>query len=269
MADAAQQEGELPGGTEISADVRQLPGIGTTALGIENSYPPPPSDLGWEGSHVLAALDAVEDPTLTDNPMHSILADLSVFRDPSLSVHSGFSCESKASAHIVADANSDAGRMTDTEEREVIGRTKNKPRRNTRTRRNAPRVRQSGGSMTNENMSRLSWELAYHTRVAARFFVRDRESNTYCIRLRDGLVLDDGTHYKKGAYLSERTATTFVAAVIERQPASERDAAMNEIAARAAKTSSPSPPGPDPMINSSVDARRPGGSDDPSDDSDS
>ena len=53
MADAAQQEGYLPGGLEISADVRQLPGIGTLALGIENSYPPPPSDLGWEGNQVF------------------------------------------------------------------------------------------------------------------------------------------------------------------------------------------------------------------------
>ena len=31
---------------------------------------------------------------------------LPLFRDPSLSVHSGSSCESKISAHIVADANS-------------------------------------------------------------------------------------------------------------------------------------------------------------------
>jgi hypothetical protein len=69
MADAAQQEGGLPGGHEITADVRQLPGIGTTALGIENSYPPPPSDLGWVGNQVLAAPDAVEDPIYTDNPL--------------------------------------------------------------------------------------------------------------------------------------------------------------------------------------------------------
>ena len=61
---------------------------------------------------------------------------------------------------------------------------------------------------------------------------------------------------------------TFVAAVIERQPASERDAAMNENTARAAKTSSPSPPRPDLMNNSSTDAQMPGDSDDPSDDSD-
>ena len=83
--------------------------------------------------------------------------------------------------------------------------------------------------MTNHNMARLSAELAYHEQVAARFFVRNRESSTYRIKLRDGLLLDDGTHYKKGSYLSEGTAMTFVAAVIERQPASERDAAMASI----------------------------------------
>ncbi len=124
--------------------------------------------------------------------------------------------------------------------------------------------------MTNENMSRLSSELAYHTLVAARFFVRDRPTNSYRIKMRDGLILDDGTHHRKGEYLSEETATTFVTAVIDRQSTSEREAAMNEVAARAAKTSSPSPPGPDRMTNnSSVDARMQGNSDDPSGDDDS
>ena len=88
------------------------------------------------------------------------------------------------------------------------------------------------------------------------------------IKQRDGLIFDNGTHYKKGAYLSENSAMTFVAAVIERQPASERDAAMAEHITRAAKTSSPSPPRPDQMINSSKDARMPGAPGDPGDESD-
>jgi hypothetical protein len=37
--------------------------------------------------------------------------------------------------------------------------------------------------------------------------------------MRDGLILDDGTHRKKGDYLSQETAMTFVAAVIDRQSA--------------------------------------------------
>ena len=192
------------------------------------------------------------------------LKTLSGFHDPSRSEHSGPIRKPEASAHITVDVNSDAGHATDTEEREAVPSSGSKPRRNTRAQRNAPRVRKSGGSMTNENMSRLSLELAYHTLVAARFFVRDRESNSYRVRMRDGLVLDDGTHHKKGEYLSEETATTFVTAVIDRQSASEREAAMNEVAARAAKTSSPSPPGPDLTNNSSVDARMQGNSDDPS-----
>ena len=248
MADAAHNKGEIPARIEIPGDVRQLPGIGMLASGIENSETPPPLDLGWEGNHVLAALDAAEYTMPTDNPMFSTLADLSVFHDPSLSEHSGPNREPEAPAHITADANLDAGHMTDTEEREAVATTENKPRRNTRTQRNAPRVRKSGGSMTNENMSRLSLELAYHTLVAASFFVRDRPTNSYRIKMRDGLILDDGTHHRKGECLSEETATTFVTAVIDRQSTSEREATMNEVAARAAKTSSPSPPGPDPII---------------------
>ena len=88
--------------------------------------------------------------------------------------------------------------------------------------------------MTNENMSRLSSELAYHTLVAARFFVRDRPTDSYRIKMRDGLILDDGTHHRKGEYLSQDTAMTFVAAVIDRQSAQERKAMMDEVAAGAA-----------------------------------
>ena len=213
MADAAHNKGEIPARIEIPGDVRQLPGIGMLASGIGSSETPPPLDLGWEGNHVLAALDAAEYTMPTDNPMFSTLADLSVFRDPSPSEYSGPNREPEAPAHITADANLDAGHMTDTEEREAVATTENKPRRNTRMRRTAPRVRKSGGSMTNENMSRLSLELAYHTLVAARFFVRDRPTNSYRIKMRDGLILDDGTHHRKGEYLSEETATTFVTAV--------------------------------------------------------
>ena len=79
MADAAHNKGEIPARIEIPGVVRQLPGIGTLASGIENSETPPPLDLGWEGNHVLAALDASEYTMPTDNPMFSSLADLSVF----------------------------------------------------------------------------------------------------------------------------------------------------------------------------------------------
>ena len=69
MADATHNKGEIPARTEIPGDVRQLPGIGILASGIESSESPPPLDLGWEGNHVLAALDAAEYTMPTDNPM--------------------------------------------------------------------------------------------------------------------------------------------------------------------------------------------------------
>ena len=264
MADAAQHTDETPTGHEIPGVDRTLPAVGCLASGIEHSLHPP-SDPDWEGDAVLAALEAAERTIPFDNPMLSDLADLSVFHDPSRSEYSDPIRKLNASTHITVDANSDAGHATDTEEREAVIRTRGKPRRNPRASRTAPRVRKSGGSMTNENMSRLSSELAYHTLVAARFFERDRPTDSYRIKMRDGLILDDGTHHKKGEYLSQDTAMTFVAAVIDRQSTSEREAAMNEVVARAAKTSSPSPPGPDLTTNnSSVDARMQGNSDDPS-----
>jgi hypothetical protein len=116
-------------------------------------------------------------------------------------------------------------------------------------------------------MSRLSSELAYHTLVAARFFERDRPTDSYRIKMRDGLILDDGTHHKKGEYLSQDTAMTFVAAVIDRQSTQERKAMMDEVAARAAKTIPPSQPGPDQINNSSVDVQLQG-NDEPDDDDD-
>ena len=76
MADAVQQEGGLPSGLENTTDARKLPDIGTTALGIENSYSTPPSDLGWVGGQILAAPVAFKDPIYTDNPIHSSMADL-------------------------------------------------------------------------------------------------------------------------------------------------------------------------------------------------
>ena len=102
MADAAHNKGEIPARIEIPGVVRQLPGIGTLASGIENSETPPPLDLGWEGNHVLAALDAAEYTMPTDNPMFSTLADLSVFRDPSLSEHSHTDIEPTQGGRIVS-----------------------------------------------------------------------------------------------------------------------------------------------------------------------
>ena len=60
MADAAHDTGEIPAGLEIPGVVRKLPGIGIYASGIEGSTSPPPLGLDWEGSHVLAALEAAE-----------------------------------------------------------------------------------------------------------------------------------------------------------------------------------------------------------------
>lgn len=47
--------------------------------------------------------------------------------------------------------------------------------------------------------------------------------------MRDGLIFDDGTHHKKGDYLSQETAMTFVAAVIDQQSAQERRAITIDI----------------------------------------
>jgi hypothetical protein len=55
--------------------------------------------------------------------------------------------------------------------------------------------------MTHQTMVRLSADHAYSKQVAARFFVHHRESNMYSVKKRDGLMFDNGTHYKKGAYL--------------------------------------------------------------------
>ena len=92
-------EGVLPSGDEITADVQQLLDDGKIALGIEDSHSLPPSDLGWEGGQVLAAPVAFKAPLYTDNPIHSNMADLSVFPfagNPSPSVHSRASRESRA-----------------------------------------------------------------------------------------------------------------------------------------------------------------------------
>ena len=82
MADAAHDTGEIPAGHEIPGVVRKLPGIGIHASGIEDSTTLPPLGLGWEGSDVLAALEAAEHTMPTDNPMFSDLADLSVSMIP-------------------------------------------------------------------------------------------------------------------------------------------------------------------------------------------
>ena len=82
MADAAQDTGEIPAGHEIPGVVRKLPGIGSHASGIEDSETLPPLGLGWEGSVVLAALEAAEHTIPFDNPMLSDPADLSVFMTP-------------------------------------------------------------------------------------------------------------------------------------------------------------------------------------------
>ena len=252
MADAAQDTGEIPAGHEIPGVDRTLPAVGSHASGIEYSMLAPPLDPDWEGNAVLAALVAAEQAIPFNNPMFSNLADLSVFHDPSRSEGSDPIHKPEASART-ADANSDAGQATDTEERGAVTRTRRKPSRNPRHVRTAPRVRKSGGSMTGENMSRLSSELAYHTLVAARFFVGDGPEDLYRVKMRDGLILDDGTHHKKGDYLSQETAMTFVAAVIDRQSAQERKAMIDEAAARDAKTTFPSQPGSDQINNSSVD----------------
>ena len=91
MADAVQQEGDSPGGVEITADVQQLLDDGKIALGIEDSHSLPPSDPGWEGGQVFAAQVAFKASHYTNNPIHSNMADLSVFPfvdNPSPSVHS-------------------------------------------------------------------------------------------------------------------------------------------------------------------------------------
>jgi hypothetical protein len=90
----------------------------------------------------------------------------------------------------------------------------------------------------------------------------------YSVKKRDGLMFDSGTHYKKGAYVSEDNAMTFVSAVIERQPAAEWDAATARLASREGKTFSPSPPRTDQIINSSKDALVPDVPGDPGYDSD-
>jgi hypothetical protein len=85
-------------------------------------------------------------------------------------------------------------------EQEEVRRYKSKSKKNGRRERNAPRERKSGGSMTSQNMARLSAEHAYSERVAARFFTRHLESNTYCVRKRDGLIFDNGTRCHETAY---------------------------------------------------------------------
>ena len=229
MADAAQYTDETPAGHEIPGVDRTLPAVGCLASGIEYSILHPPSDPDWEGDAVLAALVATEQSIPFNNPKLSSPADLSVYNDPPRSEGSDLIHKPEASTRTV-DANSDAGQATDTEEREAVTRTRRKPGRNARHVRTAPRVRKSGGSMAGENMSRLSSELAYHTLVAARFFVGDGPEDLYRVKMRDGLILDDGTHHKKGDYLSQETAMTFVAAVIDRQSAQERKAMIDEAA---------------------------------------
>ena len=71
MADAAHDTGEIPAGHEIPGVVRKLPGIGSHASGIEDSTTLPPLGLDWEGSVVLAALEAAEHIIPFDNPMLS------------------------------------------------------------------------------------------------------------------------------------------------------------------------------------------------------
>ncbi len=161
MADAAQDTGEIPAGHEIPGVDRTLPAVGGLASGIEYSILHPPLDPDWEGNAVLAALVAAEQSIPFNNPMFSSLADLSVFHDPSRSEGSDPIHKLEASART-ADANSDAGQATDSEERGAVTRTRRRPGRNARHVRTAPRVRKSGGSMTGENMSRLASERAYH-----------------------------------------------------------------------------------------------------------
>ena len=82
MADAVQNEGDSPGGVEITADVQKLLDIGTIALGISDLQPLPPSDPGWVGDQVFAAqvaFKASHQTDYTNNPIRSIIPDLSAF----------------------------------------------------------------------------------------------------------------------------------------------------------------------------------------------
>ena len=278
MADTAHKSGGSLSGAENPTAAQKLLDDSVPASGITKIQPAPSLVPDWEGDEVLAArvtiFKALPSTNYTQNPIHSSKADpIPPEDDPSVSGHSeaSYSQVSRKShrtpTQSEADALSEIGRLTD-EEQEEVRSYKSKPKKNGRREMNAPRVRKSGGSMTSQNMARLSAEHAYSERVAARFFTRHLGSNTYRVRKRDGLIFDNGTHYKKGAYLSEDSAMTFIAAVIERQPASERDAAMARLFTREARTSSPSPPRTNHTTKSSKDAQVPGAPGDPDDESD-
>ena len=276
MADTAHKSGGSLSGAENPTAAQKLLDASVSASGITELTPAPSSDPGWEGNQVLAARVATfkalpNNIDYTQNPFHSTNANSTSSDNPSVSSNSGCSQASYKSYRSpvisLADAFEDDERLTDEDQGEV-SRRKNKSKKNGRVGRNAPRERKSGGSMTRLNMVRLSAEHAYHERVAARYFTHDPGSNTYCVRKRDGLIFDNGTRYKKGAYVSEDSVMTFTAAVIERQPTAERDAATAKLKPRDAKTSSPSQPRSDQMINSSKDARMPGAPGDPGDESD-
>jgi hypothetical protein len=216
MADTANKSGGSPSGTENPTAAQKLLDDGPPASGITEFQPAPSSDPGWEGNEVLAArviFKASPGTDCTNNPIHSSKADpIPPEDDSSVSGHShAYDSQVSRRSHRTptqseADALSEIGRLTDDEEQEEARSHKGKHKRNGRGEMNAPRGRKSGGSMTSQNMARLSAEHAYSERVAARFFTRQRESNTYRVKQRDGLIFDNGTHYKKGAYLSENSA---------------------------------------------------------------
>ena len=167
----------------------------------------------------------------------------------------------------MTDVFDEVGGLTD-DEQERATRSKKGSKKDKYTKRTAPYGRKSGCSMTHQTMIRLSADHAYSKQVTARFFVHHSESNMYSVKKINGLTFDSGAHVKKGTFVSEDEAMTFVSAVIARQPTAERDAATARLASREGKTCVPSPPRTDPIINSSKDPLVPDVPGDPDDDSD-
>ena len=220
MADTAHKSGGSLSGAENPTVIQKLLDDSIPASGITEFTPAPSSVPGWEGDKVLAArvttFKASPSTDYTQNPIHSANADFIPLDNPSVSSYSQVSRKSHRSP-VVSETDvffdAEVDHLTD-EEQEEVWRYKSKPKKNGRRERNAPRERKSGGSMTSQNMARLSAEHAYSERVAARFFTRHLGSNTYRVRKRDGLIFDNGTHYKKRAYLLEVSRDIIYQAII-------------------------------------------------------